>query len=188
MQQLQPQTASKPDKNSREFCEQQISGTRNCLIGVIIFSLLNMVMLALDTGTMFLFSASVPYYLVWFGKCMDNGTYNGSGDMGSLSVTALVIGLVILGVYFLCWILSKKHRGWLIVALVLFCVDTVALLGITFGLMDNPMGNIMDMVFHALVLYILALSVRSVSKLKQMPPPVPVSPEGYQGTTPDIPG
>ena len=49
-----------------EALRKKNNARRNILV-VIIFTMINLVLLALDTGTMFLFSASVPYYVAVLG-------------------------------------------------------------------------------------------------------------------------
>ena len=82
----------------------------------------------------------------------------------------LVIALVIVAVYLLCWLLSKKRAGWLTAALVLFIVDTVALVVITFALYDSPMGKLVDFLLHIWAIVELVLAVRGSRKLKELPP------------------
>ena len=117
------------DKNSPEYLLKQIAGGRYSLLLILIFTVVNLVLLLVDSDRYFLFSASVPYYFTAFGIGMDSAL---SGGIGTFTITALVISLLILAVYLLCWILSKKRTGWLTAALVLFCVDTVGLLFLSY--------------------------------------------------------
>ena len=89
----------------------------------------------------------------------------------------LAIALLILGVYFLCWLFSKKHIAWLIVALALFIVDTVCLLAL-FLLSGNMMSGWMDIFFHAWALYYLISGVVAYFKLKRIPEYEEVTEEG----------
>lgn len=158
------------DKNSREYLEQQVKGGRSTLLAVVLFSVVNLVMLVLGTGTYFLFSASVPYYLTWFGRCMDNGTLDGSGSInGEFTMVGIVVSVVILGLFFLAWLFSRKRKGWLTVSLVLFIADTVALVLISFLLLESPVGNLMDLLFHAFVVWQLFQAVYCARKLNALP-------------------
>ena len=130
------------DKNSREYLLRQVANGRYSLLLIVILTVVNLIMTILDTNTYFLFSASVPYYLVFVGMGIENGFVDGAWNVkGTLTYTGLVIALVIVAVYLLCWLLSKKRAGWLTAALVLFIVDTVALVVITFALYDKPHGQ-----------------------------------------------
>lgn len=172
------------DKNSREYLTQQKKGGRTTLLLILAFTVLNLVLLALDQGTQFLFCASVPYYLTMIGKGIDNGFADGAWpENGTYTVTALVISALILAVYLLCWILSKKRAGWLTAALVLFAVDTVALIAVSFLLLENPAANIMDLVIHVVAIWELWQALRANRKLAQLPQEPPVTAEGWNGTT-----
>ena len=159
------------DKNSREYLLRQVANGRYSLLLIVILTVVNLIMTILDTNTYFLFSASVPYYLVFVGMGIENGFVDGAWNVkGTLTYTGLVIALVIVAVYLLCWLLSKKRAGWLTVALVLFIVDTVALVVITFALYDSPMGKLVDFLLHIWTIVELIQAVRGSKKLKALPP------------------
>ena len=56
---------------------------------------------------------------------------------------ALVIGVILIAVFSLCWLLSKKKVGWMIAALVLFILDTLYLLS-----MGLAIDMLIDLLFH----------------------------------------
>ncbi len=153
------------DKNTRAYQEQMVKGARATLLAVMLFTVVNLVLLVAEQGSYFLFSASVPYYLTMLGILMDRAL----GGRTFL-FTALAVSAVCLVAYLLCWLLSKKRGGWLTVALALFVVDTVLLVVCAFTLLENPASCVMDAVFHGLAIYELAVGVRGVKKLKQLPP------------------
>lgn len=158
------------DKNSREYLLRQIGGGRYSLLLVVILTVVNLLMVLLDADRYFLFSASVPYYLVFIGKGIENGFVNGAWEIsGTLTYTGLAIALVIVAVYLVCWLLSKKRAGWLTAALVLFTVDTVALVGIAFFLYDNPAMKLLDLLLHIWAIVELVQAVHANGKLKALP-------------------
>ena len=152
------------DKNSPEYLLKQVAGGRYSLLLILIFTVVNLVLLLVDANRYFLFSASVPYYFTAFGIGMDSAV---SGGIGTYTITALVISLMILGVYLACWLLSKKHIGWLTAALVLFCVDTAGLLVFSY-LFET--SNLLDILLHAWAIYELAYAIRCAGKLKTLTP------------------
>ena len=162
------------DKNSPEYLLKQIAGGRYSLLLILIFTVVNLVLLLVDSDRYFLFSASVPYYFTAFGIGMDSAL---SGGIGTFTITALVISLLILAVYLLCWILSKKRTGWLTAALVLFCVDTVGLLFLSYIFETS---NLLDFLLHAWAIYSLANGVYCAGKLKKLSAS-PASPAYYSG-------
>lgn len=65
------------DKNSREYLLRQVANGRYSLLLIVILTVVNLIMTILDTNTYFLFSASVPYYLVFVGMGIENGFVDG---------------------------------------------------------------------------------------------------------------
>ena len=157
----------------RQVLESRYSAARANLLLVVAFTLVNTVLTLVGSDLYFLFSATIPYYLVLQGMflCgkMPAEIYE---DMmfeffdPSLLVILSVIAAVILLLYFLAWLFSGKHRvGWMIFALVLFVLDTASLL-LIYGLSPNM---ILDILFHAWVLYYLVAGVMAHFKLKKLP-------------------
>lgn len=174
------------DKNSPEYLQRQIANGRHSLLLILVFTLVNLVMVVLDSGTYFLFSASVPYYLTLFSKGIDNNFVNGPWDAnGPYTIVALVISAVILLLFLLCWFLSKKRSGWLVAALVLFVLDTAALALLTFTILADPASNIVDFVIHAWAIWELIQAIRCSGKLKKLPEEQPADME-ICGTTPEL--
>lgn len=147
----------------REQLEQKYKAARSNLLLTIILTVVNVVLLIAGSESMLLFSISVPFYAVVFGYFMEGTT---------MLITGIVIAAIMLTVYLLCWIFSKKRTGWLVAAMVLFIIDT-AVMALMY-LFAGEMSGIMDVLIHAWVLYYLISGVSSASKLKKMPPEEPV--------------
>jgi hypothetical protein len=170
------------DKNSREYQENLYNGSRYNLLAVLIFTAVNLLILVTGGDSYWLFSASVPYFLTMFGMIFDTPVYVQEFVVGTFTITALVISAVILAAYLVCWIFSKKHVGFLIAALVMFAVDTLAFLGMIFLLQFNIAENLLDIVFHAWVIISLSRGLAAYMKMKQMPEPVEEpQPPAYTG-------
>ncbi|MBO5270945.1 MAG: hypothetical protein J6B77_09170 [Clostridia bacterium] len=161
----------------RGIMERQYASSRANLLLAVIFTLINLVMLVLGTGTYFLFSIFIPYYLAntgWYlcGKCPADW-YEDAEPFEffdtSFLVVMLVIAFVMLAFYGLAWGLSKKRVGWLIAALVFFIIDTVLMLVIYLDA-GLDFSVIIDILFHAWVLYYLIQGIRAHIKLKDLPP------------------
>lgn len=152
-------------KLSPEYLLKQFAGARSSLLVVLIFTVVNLAMLLLDSGTYFLFSASVPYYLTAFGMGMDIGM--GADGIGTFTLVALGISAAVLVLYLLSWLLSKKRPGWLVAALVLFILDTVALVLACLAL-DALVDSVMDFVFHGWVIISLIQGISANGKLRKM--------------------
>lgn len=150
-------------KTSTNYMIARVHRGRSALAVLAAFTAVNLIMLVLQTGTYFLFSASVPYYLTLFAFYIDNLS------IGSVTITALVISALILGVYLLCFLMFSrqigKGNGWLIAALVLFCLDSLGLLFAAFYLEETPARKLMDFIFHGWVIWQLAVAILYNNKL-----------------------
>lgn len=126
------------------------------LLLILILSVINIVLLFSRLDYFFLFSATIPYYLIIFGV------------LGGYFPIAFAIAIVILASYLLCWIKSKHNSGWLIVAAVLFGVDTLAL-GMLY-LLSEDMSGFLDFFLHAWLIYDLISAIVADRKLKKLTP------------------
>lgn len=162
---------------------------RMTLILVIICSLINIFMTLSGSDRYFLFSAFIPYYLTFMGALlcgkMPDYWYEGEGaavamfEGDTVMLGLAAVSAVILIAYLVLWFLSKKPRmGIMIAALVLFSVDTAAMLvlgGISFDML-------LDYLFHAYVIYSLASGITALKKLRELPPE-PIQVEDYTDVT-----
>ena len=145
---------NKPDTSSAEYMQTQFNGARSGLLLAIVFTVINMILMLIGADMYFLFSIAVPYYGVAIGASIS------SAAMGVM----LVIGVIILAFYVVCWLAGKKHRSLMTLALIFFCIDTliVLILALTSGAMVE---FIVDIIFHVLVLISLIRGVRFAKKL-----------------------
>lgn len=150
--------ANKPVKTP----EKAFNGARSNLLLIVIFSTVNILLTLFSADLYFLFSASVPFYLVLIGLAT---------EITDLVVIFSVVAFVIVGLYLLCWLLSKKHRGWLAVAMALFVLDTLMLF-VLFG--SNWEAMILDIIMHAIVLYSLIDGTVAMVKLNKQAEMLPV--------------
>ncbi|MBE6764079.1 MAG: hypothetical protein E7553_07015 [Ruminococcaceae bacterium] len=147
----------------RQVQEQKYATARVNLGLMLVLTVVNLVLLATGSDTMMLFSASVPYFT---GALAMAAVDYGLALNMTLFTVSVTITAVLLLLYFLCWLLSKKHFGWMIAALVLFGIDT-AFLAYLFLVEQNAMG-IMDVLIHVWVIYYLVIGVISGCKLRSM--------------------
>lgn len=151
------------------------NNARYNLLLVVIATLVNVIFALVSADTYFLFSATVPYLLTFLSMFLC-GMYPPDFYEGDLALfdpwpvglvyVAVAISVVIIALYALSFFLSKNGKvGWLIFALVFFSLDTFALIGY-FGI-DITM--VLDYVFHAWIIVILAGGIRAHNKLKAIP-------------------
>lgn len=156
----------------RAIAQHKYNTARVNLLLVIAMSVINIIFIAAQTGTYFLFSASIPVVVTDLGVYL----YAETGVTASLIIFA-VIALALTLPYLLCWIFSKKHFAWMIAALVYFCLDTVCMLYLFLG----DLSAILDVVFHAWILYYLIIGVKYGHQLKNLPEDVAADTEFANG-------
>lgn len=154
----------------RQHLTNQWRISRRTLLGVIIMTVLNIVFLLLESGTYLLFSISVPYYLTWFGKGMDNDFGMNWDISGSYTLIGFSVAAVFLLVYLAFWLLSAKHYGWLVAAVVCLCIDLLALIGLSIWLFSDPMNNLVDIVFHLVAIWQIGKGISADRKRRALPP------------------
>lgn len=144
--------------SQKELFQQKVNNARSNLLLVIVFTIINIVLVLLGSETTFLFSATMPYLSVALGYF---------SEFTPFFVAGLITSLLIIVGYFLCWLFSKKHFGWMIAALVLFSIDTLCLIGVYVMIQD--FSGVIDFAIHIWVLYYLIIGVKYGYKLKNMP-------------------
>lgn len=161
--------------SQREILVNKYQSARHNILLVVAFTLINIILLVTNSNSYFLFSASIPYFIVDLGMLLC-GKYPQEYYVGELAgigtlndtffVVTLVVAAVILLLYLLSWIFCKKPRvGWMIFALVFFVIDTIGML----YLMGISTDAILDIVFHGWVIVSLISGVTAYFKLKKLP-------------------
>lgn len=156
------------------------------LVGMMLLTVVNTVMAAIgEYESYFVFSDYLAYYCAVYGRVF----YEQSGEMLYLILGCAAAALILLP-YLLCWIFSKKRRGWLIAALVLFTIDTLLVIWDAIGFMD--ISYLMDIGFHIWLLVELVLGIRAGKKAlaEANAPQVAADTEFHDGSTgeqPDTP-
>ncbi len=168
-------TAGGRSLTKQELYRSHYNGARINLLIAVAFTLINCALIFAGGSTYFLFSCSFPYAMTfegafWTWKAFSPEEYAELGwTQANMLPDAflyimLVIAAVAVGLYVLCWFLSKKHVGWMIAAAALFVVDTVFLI-LYYGV---SVDFLMDYLFHAWVLFILIRGIVSYYRAKQL--------------------
>ncbi len=168
--------------SERALLSSKVASTRVNLLLVVIFSLVNIALLLTNSNYYFLFSAFIPYVLVFEGMFFTGkfpAEYYAEYDYvefdpPSFLWTLVAVAAVLVLFYLVCWFFSKKRPvGWFVIALVFFSIDTVAM----FLLQENIAESLIDVVFHFWVIYSLITGIRSHLKLKKLPPEEAIVPD-----------
>lgn len=152
-------------QSPRQLARGRLRTARVDLLIVIIFTVVNIAMIFAESQSVMLFSAVIPYYAVAIAYSADLAF----GGLSWLIQGSLILAAVILAMYFVCWLLSKKHYGWLIGAAVLFGVDTVGVLLLYGVVIGDWSAGVMDILLHGLLLYYLIMGAVSGHRLKTLP-------------------
>lgn len=148
---------------SRINAEKNFTKSRNNLLAVVLFSLVNVVLTLFNAEISFLFSATFPMVSIGFGTALFEET-----GSNVFMIIGIIIALISIAFYGLCFLLSKKNKAFILVAFVFFVMDTLLL--ILFIVIAFDASILLDIVFHAWILYYLIIGVKASSDLKKMPP------------------
>ncbi len=150
----------------REEVQLKYNRSRYNLLLVAIVSIVNLFSLAFSQSY-FLFSARLPALFVE----LTLPTSENEIVESSAFIVPIIIGIILTVPYLLCFFLSKKRPGWMIPALVFFSIDC---LFIIFLALFDVTAVIVDILFHAWVMFYLITGVKHGFKLKSMPEDEPL--------------
>lgn len=148
----------------RQLTELKYKRSRYNLLLVTIVSVINLFSLSLSQ-TYFLFSAQIPSFFVELFMYTEEGEIAPFADL----IIPIVLGVILTIPYLLCFFFSKKRPGWMVAALVFFVFDCIFL--VTMYYLSDV---IIDLLFHAWVLFYLVTGVINGYKLKKMPEDEPL--------------
>lgn len=148
----------------RQITQAKYNRSRYNLLLVAIVSVINLFSLSLSQ-TYFLFSAQIPSFFVELFMYTEEGGVAPFADL----IIPIVIGMILTIPYLLCFFFSKKRPGWMVVSLVFFAFDCIFL--VTMYYLSDV---IIDLLFHAWVMFYLITGVRNGFKLKKMPEDEPL--------------
>ncbi len=153
-------------EETRLYLLRQTAMGRYMILGSVIITVVNLVLLLTHADFYITYSIAAAYYAVWLGKGFDDPAF---GQISTYTVTALIIAIVILAIYLLLWQLAKKDLRWLKTAILLLAVDTAGL--VVFALVFNwHWGEyIWEVVIHGAVLWEMKKAVDAYKQLDDLP-------------------
>lgn len=192
--------SAKPIK-TKEMYQRDLNTSRMNLLLSGIFTVVNLVMLMLGVTTSFLFSASIPYYpsLFFAINCrifndsyyealFDNGRYANTWKEEfpfmdqSIFYAVFAISIVFVIGLFVLWYFSKKHRVCSMITLSFYIVDTLFLIAFSFFVGASGVELILQLLFHAWIVYYAVLSVRAWKGIDTAPTAAEVAARAGYGT------
>lgn len=136
--------------------EQKYNTARLNLLLMIGLTVVNLVLLFTGSDVMMLFSATVPYIAAVFAV---------SPGWNVFFPFFIGFAVVIILLYLACWFFSKKHPAWMIVALVMFVIDTLVMAAMYIAAGDSSV--VMDILLHLYVLFYLISGTVNGFKLRK---------------------
>ena len=161
----------------RQALEARERSGRSWLLTIGAFTGINAILMLLNSSFEFLFSAALPYHLLYFARfvtgTMPDVAYEGNAKPALpmwLLYAAIAITVVCVAIYVLLWAFSKRRPVVLLIGTVVFLLD-----GLTFPLLYPAVftfstGTILDIVLHVVALAFLIWGVVASFKLKKLPP------------------
>ena len=159
---------------NREYLENRFHSARKSLLMIVVFTVINLVLLVTNSNSYFVFSAFIPYLLTGTGMLFCGRFPAEFYEEEFIEeflppeflTVMIAISAVIITLYLLAWLFSKKQKvGWLIFSFIAFALDTIVM----FLLSDNLLSSILDILFHAWVLFDLCVAINMAGKLKKLP-------------------
>ena len=146
----------------RGFLQRQVNMARYMLLGTVIITVVNLALLLAQADVYIVYSASVPYYLGWFGWVMDGYV------VGQMTRMGMLLAATVLAVYLLVWFLAGGRPVWLKVGLGLLIADTALLLALVLWMDGSILAFFWEFALHGAVIYELVMGISAQKKLDAM--------------------
>lgn len=180
---------------TKESLAREIGLSRSTLIIAAVCTLINLITVAAEADFMFPLSATIPYYfaILFYELCgmYPQSFYDefwGGATEGFIDPTVFwvifVLGILMaLGCFVLGWFSTKK-KVFSIITLVFYGIDTLALLYFNFRVFSFSAVVIIELVFHAYLLYTAFRAVKAWDAMASAPTAAEVAASlGYHGST-----
>lgn len=141
--------------------KQQWNIAHYLLLGTVIATVVDLILLLANASFFIPYCAAVPYYLTYFGFFFDGW------QVGTYTITGMIMAFVGLAVYLVLWWVTKRHTKWLWAGLALLIVDTLGLAAIALLFMESPLSCLLEFIFHIVVIYEVAVGIRADKRLRQ---------------------
>lgn len=138
----------------------QFNKTRGNLLLVIAFTAVNLFLSAFRADYYLLFSATAPQFIYEVGRSLSQEYQN-----GAYMTIGLVVAFVVILLYLICWALAKRSRAFILVALILFGVDSILFVYL-FLAAGFEASYLLDVAFHVWILYYLISGVIVWARLR----------------------
>ncbi len=149
----------------RNFLQRQINMGRYMILGTVIITAVNLLLLLCNADFYITYSVAAAYYLVVLGKGFDSPTFSVNG---TYTMTGLAMAVAVLAIYLVFWFLAKKNILWIKVSMGLLIADAVILVLFVVGAQGNLADCLWELVIHAAVLWEMGKAVSARKQLDAM--------------------
>ncbi len=154
---------------TRSFLQRQVATGRYLILGTVIITVVDLVLLLTGADFYITYSLASAYYLVWLGKGFDNA-FGYSWDVnGIYTRTGLLMAFILLTAFLVLWWLAKEDEKWIKISMIALAVDAVLLLLFAFVLLSSPLDCLFELVIHGAVIWEMSKALSSVKLLAQLP-------------------
>lgn len=143
--------------------QQQANMARYMLLGTVIATVINLVLLLVNSDFYIVYSSAVAYYLGWFGWLFDGGI------PGTMTAIGLTLAAIILVSYMLVWFFAKNSIAWLKAGLVMVAVDAAVLVALILLLNAGLTNFLWELALHGAVIYEIVMGISARQKLSAFP-------------------
>jgi hypothetical protein len=134
--------------------------SRNNLLLVVIFTVVNLILNYFNAGVNFLFSATLPQFVFEIAKSVNSEMENNIS-----MIVGIIIAFIIIDTYFLFWVFVRRVRVLILAALISFGIDSLLLIYLTFNV-EFSFSVLLEIAFHVWILYYLIKGVKAWYKLR----------------------
>ena len=131
--------------------------SRDNLLLMIIFTIVNLLLIYFNSDFYLLFSATIPTIGLAVGIELGN----------AFLWIGAIFAIVLVGFYLGCWAFSKKIRILILLAFIFFTIDT-ALLIVLMLIVEFDVMMLIDLAFHIWILYYLYHGAMAWSKIRDI--------------------
>ena len=152
-----------PQSRQRIRLRQKVVLGRWVLLAITGVSLINLLFLLFKVNYHFHLSAALPYYLNWLGVKLSEYS-----SVVGYQVFAGILTAGLVGMYAVCWLFSAQKPEWLTAGLVMYGIDTLLLIVLSFTVVKRPAACVFEILSHLACLYFLWSAMQSGKALRKM--------------------
>jgi len=156
--------------NNLEITKQAVmfNRSRSNLLLVVAFTTINLFLFITGSTISFLFSAIIPRVILMRADAL---AWSHNNDV--LWLGGIVLAFSCVFIYCLCWMMAKRQRVWILIALIFFSIDAVVFtyflfIGLAAGIFE--LFVLIEVAFYGWIMYYLITGTIAWSKLRHVTP------------------